>query len=222
MNAAWTIIAKDLRAEFRKPESLVSMPFFGFLLLVILNMAIPMGDKITPEAGAGILWVAITFSSVLGLARTMNHEKENRCIDGLRLSPVNAESIFAAKMAINFTLMLAAEISLIPLFFILYGDEFFRSFHILLMVVVLANIGFSATGTLFSAITAGCQRNETLLSLLFFPVTVPLISFSVKVTGMIFSGADFQEYSSWIYIMGAHGLIFSGLGYLLFGHVVTD
>jgi heme exporter protein B len=198
------------------------MAFFGFLLLVVLNMAIPVGVKVSPETGAGILWVAITFSSVLGLARTMSREKDNRCIDGLLLSPASSESIFGAKMAVNYILMLAAEITIIPLFFILYGDEFFKYFPMLALVVLLANTGFAATGTLFSAITANSSRNESLLSLLFYPVVIPLITICVRVTSMIFSGAEPSDFISWLYIIAVHGLVFSGLGYLLFGQVVMD
>lgn len=216
------IIQKDLRAEFRRPESVVSMVFFGFLLLVILNLAIPLGAEIAPETGAGILWVAITFSSVLGLARTMSREKENRCMDGLLLSPLSSEALFGAKMGVNFCLMLLAELSIIPLFFVLYGDGFFNSLSMLLLVVFLANIGFAATGTLFSAITAGTNRNEALLPLLFYPVVIPLISITVNVTALIFQDAAVAEYSSWLYVMAAYACIFSGLGFLLFNQVVSE
>ncbi len=222
MNSLWLIVKKDIHAEFRKPEAVISMVFFGFLLLVVLNMAIPLGAEISPETGAGILWVAITFSSVLGLAKTMSREKENRCMDGLLLSPMSAESLFGAKMAVNFILMLMAELSIIPLFFILYGDNFVHSLPMLVLVVMMANTGFAATGTLFSAITAGTNRNEALLPLLFYPVVIPLISITVKVTGMIFQDASVSEYASWLYVMAAYGLIFTGLGFLLLDKIITE
>jgi heme exporter protein B len=222
MNSLWLIVKKDIHSEFRKPEAVISMVFFGFLLLVVLNMAIPLGAEVSPETGAGILWVAITFSSVLGLAKTMSREKENRCMDGLLLSPLSAESLFGAKMTVNFILMLMAELSIIPLFFILYGDNFFHSLLMLVLVVLLANTGFAATGTLFSAITAGTNRNEALLPLLFYPVVIPLISITVKVTGMIFQDAGPSEYASWLYVMAAYGLIFTGLGFLLLDKIVTE
>ncbi len=222
MSGFWLILQKDLHAEFRKPESVISMVFFGFLLLVILNLAIPLGSEISSETGAGILWVAITFSSILGLNRTMSQEKENRCMDGLLLSPVSIEEFFAAKMVVNVVLMLLAECSIVPLFFILYGDSFFQSLPMLVLVVLLANIGFAAIGTLFSAITAGTSRNEALLPLLFYPLVIPLISITVKVTSMIFQGAVIKDYSSWLYVMLAYGCIFTGLGFLLLGHVVRE
>jgi heme exporter protein B len=92
----------------------------------------------------------------------------------------------------------------------------------LALVVMLANLGFSATGTLFSAITADSGRNEALLPILFYPVVTPLVSISVKVTGAIFSGAGTGEYSSWLYVMAGYGSVFTGLGYLLMAHVVME
>ncbi len=222
MSGFWLILQKDLYAEFRRPESVIGMVFFGFLLLVILNLAIPLGSEISPETGAGILWVTITVSSILGLSRTMSRERENRCMDGLLLSPVSVEALFAAKMAVNVVLVLLAECSIIPLFFILYGDGFFTSLPMLVLVVVLANVGFAAIGTLFSAITAGTSRNEALLPLLFYPLVIPLISITVKVTSMIFQGAAVADYSSWLYVMIAYGCIFTGLGFLLLDHVVGE
>lgn len=222
MRGFWLIVRKDIRAEFIRPESLVAMVFFGFLLLVILNLAIPLGGEVSPETGAGILWVTITFSAVLGLARTMSREKENHCMDALLLSPLSSEALFGAKMTVNFILLLVAELSIIPLFFVLYGDSFIHTGVMLVVVTLIANVGFSATGTLFSAITAGTNRNEALLPLLLYPVLIPLISITVQVTGLIFQGAEVSEYLSWLSVMGAYGLIFSGLGFLLLDQIVAE
>ncbi|WP_456385261.1 heme exporter protein CcmB [Desulfolithobacter sp.] len=222
MNGLWLIVTKDLRTELRRPESLVSMFFFGFLLLVVLNLATSPGSEVAPETRAGVLWVSITFAFVLGLARTMSREKENQCLDGLLLSPLAAEYLFGAKMVVNLVLLLLAEFSIIPLFFILYGDIPLHSLPMFTVVVTLANIGFTATGTLFSVITAGTARNEALLPLLFYPVIIPLVSITVKTTGMIFVGAAVSEYQSWLYVMAAYGLIFTGLGVLLFGQIITE
>jgi heme exporter protein B len=222
MTRLWLIIKKDLRAESRKQEAVISMSFFGFFLLVILNLATPLGSKISPETGAGILWVAISFSSILGLGKTMSREKENRCMEGLLLSPLSVESLFGAKMVVNFFLMLISELSIIPLFFILYGNDFTPSLPMLGLVVFLTNTGFAAIGTLFSAITARTNKNEALLALLFYPVVMPLISITVKVTDMIFQGMSPSEYSSWLYVMAAYSLIFTGLGFLLLRQIIME
>ncbi len=222
MNLFWLLVHKDLRAELRRPEAVVSMVFFGFLLLVLLNVALPPGARLAPESAAGVLWVAISFAAVLGLGKTMSREKDNRCIDGLLLSPVSAETLFAAKLTANFALIAASELSIVPLFFVLYGDTFFRAPAVLAGVIILATGGMAATGTLFSALTAGTTRNEALLPLLFYPIVMPLLAITVKVTGMIFQGEPLAQYVSWLYVMGAYALIFTGAGMLLMRPVLRQ
>lgn len=216
------IIKKDLLMELRKRESLVSMLFFGFLVLVILNIAVSIDKKLDPSISGGILWVAIVFSAVLGLNRIFSQENENRCIDGLLLAPVEPESIFLAKVTVNFIFMIIAEIILIPLFFVLYNDEFSRHISMLVVIVLLLNFGFSSVGALISAISSSTRRSEIILPILLFPVLIPLIAAAVKSTGELFGGAVVVKYSKWLYIMGAFDLIFLGSSYLLFEYVIRE
>ncbi len=216
------IIKKDLLMEFRKRESLVSMIFFGFLILVILNIATGIGRKVDPAISGGILWVAIIFSAVLGLNRIFSHEDENRCIDGLLLSPVEPGSIFLAKMIVNFIFMLIAEIIIIPLFFILYNNGVLKQIPMLVVIVLLLNSGFSSVGALISAISSGTDRNDIMLPILLFPVLIPLIAATVKSTGELLGGAAVEGYLQWLYLTGAFDLIFFGSSYLLFEYVIRE
>ncbi len=216
------IIKKDLLTELRKRESLVSMIFFGFLILVILNIAAGVDRKLDISVSGGILWVAIVFSAVLGLNRLFSQENENRCIDGLLLSPVQPESIFLAKVTVNFIFMLLAEFVLIPLFFVLYDVEFTRYLPGLVVVVLFLNLGFSSVGTLISAISSGTRKAEVILPILLFPVLIPLITAAVKATGELFGGDAAESYSKWLYLTGAFDLIFFGSSYLLFEHVIKE
>ncbi len=216
------IIKKDLLMELRKRESLVSMLFFGFLVLVILNIATGVDRKLDPSISGGILWVAIVFSAVLGLNRVFSQEKENRCIDGLLLSPVEPESIFLAKVTVNFIFMIITELVLIPLFFVLYNDDFIRYLPMLVVIVLLLNLGFSSVGTLISAISSGTRKGEVILPILLFPVLIPLITAAVKSTGELLGGGAVERYSKWLYLTGAFDLVFFGSSYLLFEYVIKE
>lgn len=222
MGTSLAILRKDLLIEVRRKDSVISMVFFGILLLFVMNMAIGIGRRVDPELAAGILWISILFSSVLGLGRTFALEKVNRCIDGLLISPVAPSSVFVAKNLVNFSFMIMSEAVIIPVFFALYGDNINVKLAPLLVIVLLLNFGFSSVGTLFSGITAATRRNEVLLPLLLFPVITPLVAFTVKATGDLFSGVTFGEYSSWLRLMAAFGLIFSAAGYLLFDYVMKE
>ena len=222
MGATLVILKKDILIEVRKKDSVISMIFFGILLLFIMNMAIGIGRKVDPELASGILWISILFSSVLGLGRTFSLEKANRCIDGLLASPVAPSSVFVAKTAANFSFMLISEAVIIPVFFALYGENITASLLPLLAIVVFLNFGFSSVGTLFSGITAATGRNEVLLPLLLFPVITPLVAFTVKATAQMFAGSPFGEYSAWLRLMAAFGLIFSCAGFFLFDYVMKE
>ena len=222
MGAFIGLIKKDLTLEIRRKETLVSMVFFAILLLFIMNMAIGMTGKITADMAAGILWIAILFSSVFGLGRTFAMEKSNRSIDGLLISPTSASSVFLAKMTVNFAFMSISEFIIVPLFFVLYGAHvpFFNLS--LILIILLVNLGLSSVGTLISGVAAGSSRNDVLLPVLLFPIITPLLAFTIKATGALFGGSPYQDYAPWLNLMAAFALIFSSAGYFLFGYVLRE
>jgi heme exporter protein B len=216
------LLGKDLRIELRKKESLVSMAFFGTLILVILNIAGGIGNRVDAETGAGILWVAILFSAVLGLGRVFAREKENGCVAALLISPASPGEIFIAKALVNFSLMLLAELVLVPVFFVLFGGELSCDPLALLSILLLVNFGFSAIGTLISAISAGTRRNEVLLPILLFPLLLPLMTLAVKSTAVALAAKPFAELLDHLEMMGAFCAIFVAAGYLLFPFTIRE
>lgn len=216
------LLGKDLRIELRKKESLVSMAFFGALILVMLNISSGIGRQVDAETGAGILWVAIIFSSVLGLGRVFSREKENGCVAALLISPVTPGEIFVAKALVNFTLMLLSELVLVPVFYILFGAQLNFSLLTLLPILLLVNLGFSTTGTLISAISAGTRRNEVLLPILLFPLILPLTALAVKATAGTMAAKPFAELLAQLEPMLAFCVIFSAAGYLLFPFTIRE
>lgn len=216
------LLGKDLRIELRKKESLVSMAFFGALILVILNIASGVGKPVEAEAGAGILWVAILFSSVLGLGRVFAREKENGCVAALLISPVSPGEIFVAKALVNFSLMSLAELVLVPIFFVLFGARLSGSPLALLPILLLVNFGFSATGTLVSAISAGTRRNDVLLPILLFPLLLPLMTLAVKATALALAAKPMVELLDQLEPMAAFCMVFAAAGYLLFPFVLRE
>jgi heme exporter protein B len=216
------LLFKDLRVELRKKESLVSMAFFGALVLVMLNIATGVGKKMDVETAAGVLWVAIIFSSVLGLGRVFAREKENGCIAALLASPAAPSDIYFAKALVNFTLMVLSECVLVPVFYVLFGDHIPGAPLQLVPVLLLVNLGFSVLGTLISAISSGTRRNEVLLPILLFPLLLPLTALAVKATTAIFASEPSTEVMNQLEPMTAFCVIFAIAGYLLFPFAVRE
>lgn len=216
------LLKKDLRIELRKKESLVSMAFFGALILVIMNIAAGIGKSVDVESGAGILWVAVIFSSILGLGRVFAREKEHGCVAALLISPISPGEIFIAKALVNFSLMLLSQLILVPLFYVLFGANFSGGPLTLLPILLLVNLGFSAAGTLVSAISAGTRRNEVLLPILLFPLILPLIALAVKATAGALDARPISDLLGQLEPMIAFCLIYSAAGYLLFPFSIKE
>jgi len=211
------LVRKDLRIELRKKESLVSMAFFGVLVLVTLSIAVGGGRRVPPETGAGILWVAVLFSGVLGLGRVFARERENGCVAALLVSPVSPSSVFVAKGLVNLTLMILSQVVLVPVFFALFGQGLTGGITAVALPLVFLDVAFSSAGTLLSAVAAGTRRNEVLLPILLFPLLLPVVVLGVKASGAALAGAGAAAQGSvTLEPLVAFCAIYTVAGYLLF------
>jgi heme exporter protein B len=215
------IVAKDVVTEIRSKENLTAMIIFALLVLVIFNFAIETGSGIKDKVAPGVLWVAFTFAGILGLNRAFAAEKENGCLQGMLLSPVDRSWIFLGKMAGNALFMFAMELLILPPFFVFFNKSFALA-PLLLIPMVLATIGFTSVGTLFSAISVATRSQETVLPILLFPVVVPILIAAVEASGGILRGEGLTDQGLWITLMTVFAIVFTAISVLVFEHVVEE
>ena len=77
-----TIAGKDLRAEARTRELTPAVLVFSLIVIVIFNFALEPGARIQQILAAGLLWVAFTFTGMVGLVRSFAVAGEQRAILG--------------------------------------------------------------------------------------------------------------------------------------------
>lgn len=223
-SAAWLICAKDLRLELRTRESLTATFFFALLVQLVFSIAfsfldLGLGFK---DVGAGIIWVTLTFSAVLSLQHSFLLEKENDCLQSLVLCPTSPSSIFLGKLLANAILVLLVQILILPISAVFFGYDLWRVAGPLGLVVLVNTVGFSALGTLFSAMTAQTRRSEFLLPLLLFPAAIPLIIWGVKATRACLAGRDLVTYGNLVALSASFDAIFIAAGVLLFDFVLEE
>jgi heme exporter protein B len=91
-----------------------------------------------------------------------------------------------------------------------------------LAVVGLGTLGFTALGTLFSAVTAGTTMGETLLPILIFPLLVPMVIYGVTATSGLFAGLPAGEVSGNLRMLAAFALVALAAGAGLFRFIVEE
>ena len=116
------ILRKDLEQEFRTKEMLTSMGIYALLVLVVYGAALAQTTSTLDvlQMSGGLLWALIVFTSLLGLNRSFAHEKEQGCLEGILLVPLDRSVIFLAKATSNLLFLLAVEVVAVPLFYFFF------------------------------------------------------------------------------------------------------
>lgn len=217
----FAIAQKDILAELRTKEMLSAMLVFSLLVIFIFNFTFDLRAENRTTLAPGVLWVAIAFASVLGLGRSFIVEKDRGALEGLLLAPVDRSALYFGKFIGNIIFIAVAEIAILPFFIILFNLSI-SSLPRLTGIIILGTIGLASAGTLFSAMVIHTRARDVLLPILLFPVVVPVLLSSVKLTASVLDEIPFQEVQHWAGFLGAFNFIFIALSLILFEYVVEE
>jgi len=216
------IIWKDIVLEARSRETIASLLVFGLVVLVVFNFALDVTPANVLTLAPGLLWVAIVLSGVTGLGRTFLVERENGCMTGLLLSPVERSSIYLAKLAVNILLLVVFEAALIPFFVLIYSVPVGGNLPALCVVVLVGTIGLAAAGTLFATVAVGSRARELMLPLIVLPLQIPLLISAVQATGLVLAGQTLTDLGNWGVILLSFDVLFVTMGWLAFEFISVD
>jgi heme exporter protein B len=218
---AWAVARKDLLLEARSRERFVSMATFAVLVAVVFSFAIDPTVRSRDIAGA-MLWVTVLFAGTLGLGRSFTLEREADALTGVLVSPVPRGALFLGKWLANLLILLAVEAVVFPVYALFFGLRLGGALGGLVLVVVLATVGFMALGTLFSAITAHTRHGESLLPILLLPLLIPVVIFAASATQRLLAGRPLAEVGGNLRMLLAFDLVFLFVCMAVFGSAVEE
>jgi heme exporter protein B len=214
------LLRKDLRLELRRHESLMTMFFFGALLLFVFNFSFELSPPRVSELAPALLWLAFLFTGTLGLTQLFEAERGNHCLDALLMAPMDRGALFLAKTCFNMVLMVLVELIVMPLFWILFNLPSWQPLPGLFLMVFLGTVGFCVLGTILSAVTLKARARELLLPLVLFPLMVPVILATIHCMEAILRLGQLGEAQPWLRLLIGFDVIFLTVGILIFDWVV--
>jgi heme exporter protein B len=214
------LLWKDLILEIRRRESLISMFFFGVVLLFLFHFSFEIPRERAADMAPGLLWLAFVFTGTLGLNQLFQVERENQCLEALLLSPMDRGALYLAKVFFNILTMLLVELFVFPLVWILFNLDFWGLLPSLFLVALLGTIGFCVMGTLLSAVTLKARARELLLPLILFPFIIPVFLATIRAMEIILHTGSFQELVPWLRLLIGFDVIFITVGFLVFEWVI--
>jgi heme exporter protein B len=214
------VVWKDLAAEWRSRELLGAMLVFSLLVILIFNFALELDARERQTVTSGVLWSTFAFAGTLGLNRSLASERDRGCLDGLLLAPVDRTALFFGKALGNLAFMLLVVAIILPIYSLLYNVNLFHPG--LLVVILLASVGYVVVGTLLATMSVHARTRDMLLPILLFPVVLPVLVAAVKATSGFLQAVPFDEIRLWLNMLVAYDLIFIAVAVMTFEFVVEE
>jgi heme exporter protein B len=216
------ILGKDLRTELRTLQSLPAMALFAITTFVIFRFGLDR-TSLAGSLGAGVLWATLLFAALLGVNRLFVAEREEGGFDALRLAPIDRTALFAAKAAALLVYLLVLEAVVVPVFALFFLDSV-AALPPLAAVLVLADLGLAATGTLISSMAVHSRARDLLGPLVLLPLVVPLM---IAASGaseplLALGGPGYHRFGTWLAVLGLYDSIFLLVGYAVFDFLLED
>src|SRR5687767_12911333 len=196
------------------------MVVFALLVILIFNFALIVNPAALAEVSAGVLWVTTIFTGTLGLNRSLAAEKDRGSLDGLLLAPVDRSAIYFGKALGNLLFILIVEAVILPLFAILFNVPMVQP--LVVAVVVLGAVGYSAVGTLLASLAVHSRSRDVMLPILLFPVAVPVLIAAVRATAGILGQSEWAEIAPWLNLLVGYDVIFVAVAFMVFDFVVEE
>ena len=220
MSTVYSILRKDLIIEYRSKQAFLTTLFFGLLVLVVGNFAMA-SDQFSSFA-PGILWISFLFSGLLFLNHIIYIEMEESTLAGLILSPATPGQSFLGKMLSATIFLIALETVLLPVFHVLFNFQFTWNSLWLLLVIILAAIGYCSLGVLFSTMSLGLKNREIILSVILFPILLPMLVMAVKSSIILLNDLKMIQFYSWLKLLVTFDVIFFVLSYWAFFWILEE
>jgi len=221
------ILRKDIAMELRTKEMVTSMGIYTLLTLVVYQVALSQtGSAFDPRVIAGgLLWLAFIFTSMLGLNRSLVHEKDQGCLEALLLSPVDRPVIFFAKATGNLIFLAIVEALTVPLFafmFLQQGGYSPGAWWMVPLVMLAGSIGVAGVGTLLATMSVNTTGKDFVLAVLMIPLMYPLLLGAVSATSAAILGGDgsMQQYLTGLAWVGGYDAIMLLAAFALYEFVI--
>ncbi|OGC79169.1 MAG: hypothetical protein A2145_02320 [candidate division Zixibacteria bacterium RBG_16_40_9] len=207
------VFKKEIKSEFRTRYALNSILMFAVVTLTTLSFTVGQFALTNPVKSA-LLWVILFFSAMSGLAQVFIKEEERRTASILKLSAL-PNVIFLGKFFFNLVLLFMLEIVTIPLFLILLSLQV-ESWLLLLVILLLGSLGLTSATTIIGAIVSKTNVKGTLLTVLSFPILLPLLVISIQGTKLALDGSHLAGAGSEIIFLLSYTIVMLTASILFF------
>ncbi len=221
LKAALVIAHKDLRLSLGRGAGLLQAMLLGLLLIFVFSLSLLPGQRMSAQAAAAIFWMASAFCQVLIFSTLYAHEEDNGQRHGLLLAPVPVQCVWLGKAGAGLCMLAAAQLLFLPAAIVFLGQTVSDAWPYGLGIILLVDLGTATVGSLLGALSQGQSARESLLSIVVFPLLVPLFLAGIRIGAGAFGGALDEGSLSWFGLAFAFDCIFIAAALILFPFIYS-
>ena len=222
LRQALLLLRSELRQELRDFELLLTASFFTVVLLAMFYLSFAsLQSKAHLAAIPGLMWLTIAFVGVLTLTRVFDREREADTLRALLAAPVERLAIYFAKAAMTLAVLMLCCMVLVPGLWLMFpaGAAFAEQPLATALLALLGCGGYVAIGALFAAGLATGAGKNTLLFIILYPLTTPVLMYALITTRALLD--HHPDLPSYLGQMAALDVILVGIAALLFETVLV-
>jgi heme exporter protein B len=214
-----SLIKKEFLLEFRQKSTLGGV--LVYVIGTIFVSAMCFKDvRIDPHNWNALFWIITLFTSVTISGKSFLKETGGSGLfNYLHYSP---QQFVISKILYNMVFMLV--LSLVTFFFYAFFiKNIVGNMGLFFIVLTLASTGLAGVLSLMSAIAAKANGNFAMMSILSFPVILPLILVVIRISKQAVDGLEWAGVGySFITILVALNVLTVALSFLLFPYLWRD
>ena len=193
------LLRRDLRLALRHGgESLMPLIFL-FAVIILVPLGVGPGPNLLASIAPGMIWVAALLASLLALEQMFRPDLEDGTLEQWWVGSGSPGALVVARLLSHWLITGVPVIVFAPLAAqMLYLSN--AAVGTLMLSLLIGTPILSLVGGLASALTLGTNRGSILLSILVFPMIVPVLIFA---TGAVAAAADGHSASAHLGLLTA-------------------
>ena len=223
MRTTLAILRKDLLLELRTLETVPAMAMLAVITFIIFHFGLNQ-DQVKGQLAAGVLTVTLLFAAMLGINRLFVAEREQGGFDAFLLAPVDRTAMLTAKATALFIYLVLLELIAIPAFALFLAPPHLgTSLPGVLLILLLANIGFAVIGTFVSAIAVHTRARDLIGPMIGLPLLLPALIATARGIGPLLTlNATGSPPAKWLAVLALYDLINALLAFAVFDFLLED
>ena len=209
----FTILYKDYRIELSQSHLFFSVVLYLLSSIYIIYLAFqPLGVS-NIETWVSIFWVIILFAAITVVSKSFFQESYKRNYYYYYL--FTPDELIFSKLIYNFIFLFFVSIFSF-IFFSFFIGNIIQSPIFFVTLLLLGSLSISNCLTLVSAIGYQVKNNSIIISVLSFPVIIPILLILIKISKLSSSEFSFNLIQDDIYLLILLNIIMISITKILF------